>query len=114
MTPSQVTETIPEGWSADFDAAPTDTPLWIYATDDQGYAYGVAAMWKRGNPGEPKLIWTGNGGHIRDVEGIEKALLWHLLPNGPGLDVLDAVCAVKAPNTSAAKSRATAIRRGQP
>lgn len=94
---------IPEGWSDDFDAAPTDTPLWIYATDDQGYAYGVAAMWVRGNPGRPKLIWTDGG--LRDVEGVKKALMWHRPPTGPGLDVLDAVCVKKAPNTSCAKSR---------
>jgi len=93
---------IPEGWSTDFSEAPTDTPLWVYATDDQGYGYGQAAIWKRGNPGEPKLFWLYP--HRAAVDnGVEKPLMWHLLPESPGLDVLDAVCAEKAPNTSAAQ-----------
>lgn len=88
-------------WSDDFSKAPTDTPLWVYATDDQGYGYGQAVIWKRGNPESPKLFWSHPWRAIDD--GIEVPLMWHLLPASPGLEVLDAVCAVKAPNTSAAQ-----------
>ena len=90
-----------KGWSDDFSKAPTDTLLWVYATDDQGYAYGQAVIWKRGNPGEPKLLWSQPHRPIDD--GVEKPLMWHRMPKDPSLDVLDAVCLAKAPNTSAAK-----------
>lgn len=78
------------GWSTDFDAAPIDTQLWVYATDDQGYGYGQAFIWKRGNPGPARLVWNvGNG--VCDVnDGIERALMWHRLPSSPGVDALDA------------------------
>jgi len=41
-----------DGWSADFSEAPHDTSLWVYATDDQGYAYGPAAIEAMPEPSE--------------------------------------------------------------
>jgi hypothetical protein len=85
--------TIPDGWSTDFDEAPADTPLWVYATCDDGYGYGVAYKWRAGNPGQEKLVWSRDDlGTAHEVnDGVERALMWHRVPAYPGGEVLDAV-----------------------
>ena len=81
------------GWSTDFSTVPFDTEIYVYATDDQGYGYGTASIWDQGNPKGPTLVWT-HGHRTSPINnGVERALMWHPMPEHPGIEALDAALA---------------------
>jgi hypothetical protein len=75
------------GWRTDFDAPDIrDRPIIVYATDDDGYAYGQAVLV------DDEWCWLATGGVGRRPrplnDGIERALCWKHI-DYPGLEFLD-------------------------
>jgi hypothetical protein len=68
---------IPAGpWRTDFDAPDIhDAPIIVFATDDDGFAYGLGAWHYEGGGRQPQLVW-GHDPYRPINDGIERALCW--------------------------------------
>ncbi len=84
---------VPAGpWRTDFDAADIhDYPIVVYATDDDGFSYGLGAWHYSGDGEPPTLVWAHDPYHeIND--GIERALCWRHF-GYPGVERLEEIAA---------------------
>jgi hypothetical protein len=68
---------VPAGpWRTDFDAPDIhDAPIIVFATDDDGFAFGFGA-WHHETAGQPPILVWGHDPYLPINDGIEHALCW--------------------------------------